>query len=172
MHPPQLKIARWLTNGAWLALLALLTLYFANRERDQINPNQQVASTLANGYTEIKLKANHHHHYMASGTINDQPVTFMIDTGASDVAIPAKLGEKLGLVAGERGTSTTANGQVIVQRTNINRLQLGAIVLENIKGSLNPGMDANDEIPLGMSFLKHLDFSQKDDVLTLRIKNK
>lgn len=171
MQPPHLKIARWLSNGAWLALLALLTLYFAGKERDQINPNQEVMSTGANGFAEVQLKANHRHHYVANGTINHKPVTFMIDTGASDVAIPMALGEELGLTAGEAGISTTANGDVRVFRTQINRLQLGDIVLHDIKGSLNPGMDASNEILLGMSFLKQLDFSQKDDVLTLRTKN-
>ncbi len=171
MSPPHLKIARWLSNGAWLALLALLTLYFANKEREQINPNQQVTSTQNGTYAEVQLKANTHHHYLANGTINHKPVTFMIDTGASDVAIPKALAEELGLVAGEAGISSTANGDVRVFRTVIERLQLGDIVLHNVKGSLNPGMDGNNEILLGMSFLKQLEFSQKDDVLTLRTKN-
>ncbi|MFO1370568.1 MAG: TIGR02281 family clan AA aspartic protease [Marinagarivorans sp.] len=170
MQPPHVKIARWLSNGAWLALLALLTLYFAAKERAQINPNQEVNSTQAGGYAQVQLKANNHHHYLANGTINHKPVTFMVDTGASDVAIPKDLAEELGLVAGEAGISTTANGDVRVYRTVIERLQLGDIVLHNVKGSLNPGMDANNEILLGMSFLKQLDFSQTNDVLTLRTK--
>ncbi|HMU68201.1 MAG TPA: retroviral-like aspartic protease family protein, partial [Cellvibrionaceae bacterium] len=101
MQPPHLKFARWLSNGAWLALLALLTLYFAGKERAQINPNQEVKSTGDGGFAEVQLKANNHHHYLANGTINRKPVTFMIDTGASDVAIPKALAEELGLVAGE-----------------------------------------------------------------------
>ncbi len=171
MHPPQFKFARWLANGAWLALLVLLTLYFADKERDFINPNQAVVSTTGQGFAEVQLKANHQHHYLANGTINHKPVTFMIDTGASDVAIPRALADELGLVAGEAGISTTANGDVRVYRTQIDRLQLGEIVLHNVKGSLNPGMDGNNEILLGMSFLKQLDFSQKDNVLTLRTKH-
>jgi aspartyl protease family protein len=172
MNSPPPKIARLFTHGAWAALIILFTLFFANRERDKINPNQQVASASTDGSTEVVLKANHHHHYVANGTINGHPVTFMIDTGASDVAIPAQLGHKLGLTPGEKGLSTTANGDVTVFRTRINTLQLGDITLNDIKGSLNPGMDAEDEILLGMTFLKHLDFTQKDDVLTLRTKDR
>lgn len=171
MHPPQHPYARWLTNGAWVALIALLTLYFADREHERNNPNQQVASSLTGTIAEVELKANTRHHYLANGLLNGIPVTFMVDTGASDVAIPAELGKKLGLIPGERGTSITANGEVTVFRTHIKSLQLGDIVVRDIRGSLNPGMSAEDEILLGMTFLKNLDFSQKNDVLTLRTKD-
>jgi aspartyl protease family protein len=170
MNAPQQQIARWLINGSWIALVALLTLYFANQERDQINPNQNVTSTSGDGPAEVILKANNQHHYLANGSINGQPVTFMIDTGASDVAIPAELGQKLGLVPGERGMSTTANGTVEVFKTRISSIQLGNIIIRDIRGSLNPGMASKDDILLGMSFLKHLDFNQKNDILTLRVK--
>lgn len=169
MQPHQ-KIARWLINGIWLALIALLSLYFADKEQELNNPNQAPKGTTEGGVQEVQLKANYRHHYVADGSLNGIPVTFMIDTGATDVAIPAHLGEKLGLIPGERGISTTANGDVTVYRTRINSIELGNIVIRDIQGSLNPGMSSGDEILLGMSFLKHLEFSQKDGVLTLRKK--
>jgi aspartyl protease family protein len=169
MHPHQ-KIARWLTNATWLALIAVFTLYFAAKEKAIDNPNQQVASTSTGSTAEVQLKANRRHHYIADGKLNGKPVTFMIDTGATDVAIPAQLGEKLGLISGEKAISNTANGNVTVHRTHIHSIELGDIVVRDIPGSLNPGMDSNDEILLGMSFLKHLEFNQKNDILTLRQK--
>jgi len=63
--------------------------------------------------------------------------------------------------------ANTANGQVQVRATRINTLQLGPITLYNLEASINPGMDGN-EILLGMSALKQIEFSQKGKFLTLR----
>ena len=43
----------------------------------------------------------------------------------------------------------------------------GDISLQNVRATINPGYKSN-QILLGMSFLKHLEFSQRGDTLTLR----
>jgi clan AA aspartic protease (TIGR02281 family) len=61
--------------------------------------------------------------------INGEPVEFMLDTGATDVAIPADLAKRLKLEEGFGVTLSTANGLSQGYRTKIDRLQLGDIVL-------------------------------------------
>jgi len=61
----------------------------------------------------------------------------------------------------------TANGIVEVRDTTIETLQLGSIRLSNIRASINPGM-VGEEILLGMSALKDLEFTQRGSKLTLK----
>ena len=61
----------------------------------------------------------------------------------------------------------TANGSLRVAQTYINELKLGDIRLTNVRANLNPGMQDN-EILLGMSALKQLEFTQRGDWLILK----
>ena len=152
--------------AAWIGVLLLASLFFNKLLDRQHNPNQQFAARgTDNG--PVVLKRNKYGHYVASGTINGQPVVFMLDTGASDVSIPAPLANHLGLQRGPATTYDTANGRIEAYRTELDEVRLGGIVLRQVAASINPGM-ADDEVLLGMSFLKHLEFTQRGDTLTLR----
>ncbi len=145
----------------------MLTLLFGNLERNWLNPNRNPDSRIStSGEQEVKLKANRKGHYVVTGTINDTPVNFLLDTGATDVALSDKLARRLGLERGARGTAYTANGAVTVYATRINRLQIGSIILYDVAASINPAMD--NFILLGMSALKRVEFSQKNGTLTLK----
>lgn len=151
---------------AWLLILAGLTAFFSHKEQSWYNPNQQLDGDLDEHTRSVTLERNNYNHYVATGRINGRPVTFMLDTGATMVAVPAELGESLGLNPGLPYSVQTANGSVRVRSTTIDSLRLGPIELTNVKAALNPGMDG-DEILLGMSALKTLDFSQSGRYLTL-----
>jgi aspartyl protease family protein len=113
------------------------------------------------------LERNHFNHYVTPGTINGVPVVFLIDTGATDVSVPAHLADALGLERGRARTYGTANGPAVVFGTRIDRIAIDAIELRDIPASLNPNV-AGDEVLLGMSFLKHLEFTQRDRTLVLK----
>jgi aspartyl protease family protein len=100
--------------------------------------------------------------------INGQPVRFLLDTGATQVSVPAHLGPVLGLQPGAPASVMTANGSVTVRQTRIDQLVVGPFELRNVGSHLNPGM-RSDEVLLGMSVLRHLEFIQRGDTLTLRV---
>ncbi len=153
---------------AWVLLLGLLLWWFTDYEASRRNPNQQInARYTANGVQEIVLKRNRYGHYVATGSINGKPVTFLLDTGASDVSIPDSLAKELGLKRGIRQIYNTANGKITAYQTKLDRVNLGGIELQNIRASINPSVQG-DEVLLGMSFLKELEFTQRGDTLTLR----
>jgi aspartyl protease family protein len=160
-------MSRSMTWLAALSLLGLLWLFFAGIEEQHDNPNRKLVTT-PGGAAELVLKRNRAGHYIAPGTINGQPVTFMLDTGATQVAIPAKLGMDLALPAGPVMRVSTANGYAEVRTTVINELGLGPFVVQQVQASLNPGMNHDDTILLGMNVLKWLEFTQSGDVLILR----
>lgn len=153
---------------AWLLVLGLLTLFFNGVLDRQRNPNQSLQSSIdAGGVREVVLQRNRYGHYLTVGDINHQQVEFLLDTGASDVSIPAGLARQLGLKAGAPRNYETANGTITAYMTRLDRLAIGDIVLHDVRASINPAVD-DIGILLGMSVLKRLEFSQRGNTLTLR----
>jgi len=152
---------------AWIAALTLATYWFGNWEERRANPNQQPQSVHGEGYIEVRLASGRGGHYLLGGQINGDSVTFLLDTGASAVAIPAELAARLRLEPGAPVQIRTANGTVTGQRTRLASLQLGDIQLHDVAALITPGMDG-DEVLLGMSALKQLEFTQKGGTLVLR----
>jgi len=153
----------------WIILLTATTFLFNNVLDGINNPNQQISISLNNnGVEEIILKRNKFGHYLATGEINGHAVDFLLDTGATLVAIPEHIANKLKLEKGHRFQSQTANGNSLSYSTNIETLSLGNIVMTNVPASISSGMKF-DEILLGMSFLKHLHLTQQGKTLTLSL---
>ncbi|GAB3011400.1 retropepsin-like aspartic protease family protein [Bowmanella dokdonensis] len=151
---------------AWISGLGLLTLMFDRQLAEQFNPNPDPHSVRQDQSVEVKLKRNRQGHYVTSGFINDEPVIFLLDTGATHVSVPMHLARQLGLEPGAVQTVSTANGLVQVARTEIKQLEIGDIQLHDIRANLNPGMQS-DEILLGMSALQQVDFRQSGEWLYL-----
>ena len=116
---------------------------------------------------EVHLDSNPQGHFVADGRINGETVTFLLDTGATDVAIPAKLGDRLGLSRGAPVMLHTANGQTTGYRTVLDSLALGDILLHDVRAIVAPGF-GGEQILLGMSALKQLEFTQRAGTLVLR----
>ncbi|MCP3671123.1 MAG: TIGR02281 family clan AA aspartic protease [Gammaproteobacteria bacterium] len=153
--------------GAWVGLLAILTLFFNAYLERQNNPNTNPVTSAAGLVTEMVLQRNRAGHYVASGRINGRKVTFLLDTGATDVVVSDELADDLGLRRGMRMTSKTANGVVSAWRTQLSDVSLGDISLQNVRASILPGLQG-DEVLLGMSFLQQLEMVQRGKHLLLR----
>ncbi len=152
---------------AWGIGLYLATRFFAAWEEDRLNPNRQPVSQLHGEQIEVQLAGNVQGHFVASGKINGETVTFLLDTGATDVAVPAELAERLGLSRGAPVMLHTANGQTTGYRTVLNSLSLGDIVLRDVRAIVAPGF-RSEQVLLGMSALKQLEFTQRAGTLVLR----
>jgi aspartyl protease family protein len=153
---------------AWLVLLGLGVFYFNDLLEEQYNPNQSLQTRHAeDGFREVVLQRNKFGHYVTDGQINGVPVTFMLDTGATGVAIPEALAAYLGLQRGRAFPTQTANGMSTSYAANLDRVSVGGIELSDVSAGITPGLQT-DEILLGMSFLKHIEFTQRGDTLILR----
>lgn len=152
---------------AWLAALGLLVWLFAGIEKTQRNPNTEPTSLRdENGDTRVVLQRNRYGHYVTTGHINGMETTFLLDTGASDVSIPASLANRLGLQRGPEQLYNTANGLITGYLTRVDSIRIGSIELHDVQASINPN-ETGDEVLLGMSFLRRLDFTQRRDQLIL-----
>lgn len=152
---------------AWGAGLLLATRFFGDWEEARRNPNRSPESLHGSDYVEVHLASSRQGHYLADGRINGTPVTFLLDTGATQVAVPIEQARRLGLQAGAPMLISTANGQATAHRTRLVSLQLGDILLHEVDALIAPGM-GGEEVLLGMSALKQLEFTQRDGTLVLR----
>lgn len=152
---------------AWIMGLVLLTMFFGAWEEKQYNPNSNPTSARADAYIEVNLKRNRQGHYLTGGKVNRRNALFLLDTGATVVAVPGELQDTLGLSRGRQHYSKTANGTATAYATVINELSIGDITLYDVPASIIPNM-RGEEILLGMSVLKELEFTQKGNNLTLR----
>lgn len=161
------KMGRGMWYIAWGIGLILLALFFADIEQGWQNPNEEVRSLQAEGYSEVILQRNRYGHYVASGFINNKPVTFLLDTGASHVAVPKNLAREIGLPFGPEYKTMTANGIGRSFATRIESLSLGDISFRDVRGGITDNMPG-EQVLLGMSALKQLEFTQRGDTLILR----
>lgn len=164
----QHKIGATMLVLGFAIVIALLTALFDDALEEQVNPNRQVQGTiLEGGVHEVVLERNRMGHYVTSGRINGTPVVFLVDTGATTVAVPESVSRKLGLPRLGETRVHTANGTATAHYSRLDHIELGSIAMQNIDALVTPGMEG-EEILLGMSFLRDLEFTQRGRQLILR----
>jgi len=162
------RLGRGMLFAAWAAGIALLALFFQRFLDQENNPNRDLRLALdAEGRAQVVLQRNRAGHYVARGSIDGHPVDFLLDTGATDVALPLSVAQRLGLTLGPWSTARTANGDVRVWTTRLDSVDLGGLTLRRVPASVLPNM-TGDEVLLGMSYLKQFELLQRGDTLTLR----
>ena len=150
-----------------LLFIGLMSLWFGDIEEDRSYPNRTPVSLDENGVIAVTLKQDRRGHYTVSGLINNFPIDFLVDTGATEVVIPAGLAERLNLERGRAKRASTANGSVTVYQTNLARLSIADLHFDNVSGVINPGMNGTAAL-LGMSVLKNLELTQTGNTLVLK----
>ena len=120
--------------------------------------------------SEIVLPKGSGGHYSGPGTINGRSVEFLVDTGATSVALSQAEANRIGLdwKRGKPGLSQTANGPVPVYAVNLSSVRLGGVEIANVAAVVLPA-----EMPmvlLGNSFLSRFSMRQDSDVMRLEKK--
>jgi len=133
---------------------------------DPIPPTHKDSPYLNRKPEIISIKADRQGHFRGKLLLNNVVMPFMIDTGATNTAIPEKLSILANLPIGRRVRTKTAGGQVFSNRTRINSLKIGGVTIRNLDGSINRYLD---EVLIGMSTLKHFKMSLNGDRLTLTL---
>jgi aspartyl protease family protein len=117
--------------------------------------------------TQIVLTAGPGGHFTTGGTINGKSVRFVVDTGATMVAMSEADAERIGLnyKNGDRGIANTANGQVVVRRVLLDVVRIGDVQVYNVDAMVAPMPMEN--ILLGNSFLTRFQMKRENDRMTL-----
>lgn len=168
---PTAKLGKGFALIAWLLLLAVIYLLFDDAIAQKLNPNRQLTSVISpQGLAEVTLQRNARGHYVGTLALNGIDVVFLLDTGATVVAVSPEIAKKTGMPQGQPYQVTTANGITTAYQSSIHSLKLGDIHLQNLPASIVPNLSGT-EILLGMSALKHLEFAQQANQLQLRQRN-
>jgi aspartyl protease family protein len=124
-------------------------------------PSRKAAAVEASsqaGVRSISITRDSRGHFQTEGRIDGQRIDFMVDTGASVVALTEKSAARFGFRPSRgdyNATVTTANGTIKAARTRLAMVELGGLVVRDVDAMVLPD-EALSENLLGLSFLSKL----------------
>ena len=118
----------------------------------------------------IVLSAGPGGHFTTTGSINGRATQFLVDTGATAVAIGQAEAERLGLRfrEGRRVMTQTANGAAPAYVVTLTSLRIGEVEVYNVEAIVVPAQMSH--ILLGNSFLTRFQMRRDNDILTLDLR--
>jgi aspartyl protease family protein len=136
---------------------------------DKMTPTPAAASTSARKAAPVEMPApsasrslsiprDSRGHFQTEGRIDGQRIDFMVDTGASVIALNESSAARFGLRPSRgdyNATVTTANGTIKAARTRLAMVELGGLVVRDVEAMVLPD-EALSENLLGLSFLSKL----------------
>ncbi|HEX7866956.1 MAG TPA: TIGR02281 family clan AA aspartic protease [Variovorax sp.] len=119
------------------------------------------------GGSRVVLSADSRGHFMTQGSINGRPVTFMLDTGATAVALSADDAQRIGLdySKGQRVMMNTANGTTTGYRLRLQSVRVGDVEVYDIDAIISP--QAMPFVLLGNSFINRFSMRRDADQMVL-----
>lgn len=142
-----------------------------------VERHYDLSRELSAGYAEperkqLSIAKGQGGHYWIAGSINGQPVQFLVDTGATSVAINENQARRLGIdyrVVGKQIVVGTASGTAKAWQVRLNSVKVGAIDVMGVEAVVVEG-SAPTEALLGMSFLGRVSWREDQGVLRLESK--
>jgi aspartyl protease family protein len=151
--PRTLKVVTvWLLVAT--ALFLAVQAFLAEREKSRFSVD---GSSLL-----LQRAADGHFHW--PGRVNDRPIEFLVDTGATRTALPGRLASQLGLQAEREVRSSTAGGVVTGYEARVDLVLEGGVQVQRLRVTVLPDLGAP---LLGMDVLGRLRFSQQDGLLRI-----
>ena len=163
LYSRQFKVREVVRNIAiWMGIAAVLLLGYTYQ--DELKAvGMRVRSELVPSYAieregkTVVLTQSEGGDYRVTGRVNGMPVTFMIDTGASDIVLSPADAQRLGIDTAALDYDRfyeTANGGGQGATVTVDSLSVGGITLDNVKVSVNRAPMSSSL--LGMAFLRQL----------------
>lgn len=156
----------------YFAVFAALALAFAGlltRMTDKAGraPSTEIASSAvaapaapasSSNYRTVTIPRDSRGHFQVDARVDGRRIGFMVDTGASTIALTASDARRLGVhpSASEFTVSVrTANGTVRAAATNLSMVEVGGLVVRDVRALVVPDSALSENL-LGLSFLTKL----------------
>jgi aspartyl protease family protein len=129
---------------------------------------QAYSAAVRAGRQNAILSADARGQFFTMGSINGGSVRFLVDTGATFVALPAAEATRLGIdyLRGQRGRIQTANGLATAYRVKLDTVRIGDIAVDNVDAVVSEN-NAMGVVLLGMSFLNRMEMQRDGQNMTL-----
>lgn len=140
-----------------------------NGKREIIKLDMVMSAFKSAKRASVTLWAGTGGYFHADGTINGSPVRFLVDTGATIVALSGDDATRLGIdyrKIGHPGYANTAGGVVRSYSLKLDKVEVGSITLYNVDAGVVEGSYPREPL-LGMSFLGRLDMKREGDQMEL-----
>lgn len=133
----------------------------------QLGPHNRGAPA-QDGRQSVTLAADPRGHFFTDATVNDQPMRFVVDTGASVIVLSGTDAARLGLDyrKGQRANMQTANGATTGYLVKLEKVRVGGIELRNVDGVVVDQSLGSVGL-LGMSFLNRLEMRRDGEKMEL-----
>jgi aspartyl protease family protein len=130
---------------------------------------QSAAPQTQSNYRSITLMADRGGHFQVEGSVDGRRMEFLVDTGATVVALRARDAAKLGIHPSPReytGRTSTANGVIAVAPVRLPSLEIRGIRIHDVQAVVIPDESLGANL-LGMSFLSRVKFQMANGRLTM-----
>ena len=143
----------WGITAFWLLLLGLLFLGF-----DHIEKRRTAGYQAHEGHGgELVIPREPDGHFYVAGRVNGQPVSFLVDTGATTVTVSEAFAQRAGLKGGQPVTFQTANGTLPGRLLRQVPVQAGHLALPGVTVAVGMVGKPPEVALLGQNFLSRYD---------------
>jgi aspartyl protease family protein len=166
--PRTLSVGQRSPEGVALVAVDRETATFEiDGQRRTLRMGQAYAARASAGGSAVTLKADARGHFLADGQVNGGSIRFLVDTGATLIALPAADARRLGIdyLKGQRGTVQTAGGPASAYKVTLDTVRVGDIAINQVDAVV---IDA--DLPfalLGMSFLNRTEMKRAGETMVL-----
>jgi len=144
-----------------------------NGKRSKYSLGNRVSTSYAQAdKKKVQIYRDGNNMFRTVGSINGYTVDFLVDTGASVVALNSALAKRLGVqykLTGKQTIVATASGKELAYSISLDKVKIGEIMLRNIDAVVIEGNEPSTPL-LGMSYLGRLTLKNEDQFLELQEK--
>ena len=145
-----------------------VTVEIGGKKRPLRIGQHAIGASNGDGSDKIILTADGQGHFFTTGNINGTSVRFLVDTGASMISLGVADARRIGLDfnRGQKALTTTANGQAVVSKVQLDTVRISGVTLHNVDALIH-----QTDMPialLGMSFLNRMEMQRDGSTMTLK----
>lgn len=138
------------------------------KQRLTVGQNSVSAGNDTREAAVVSLTADSAGHFFTAGTVNGAPVRFLVDTGATLIAMGKTDANRANVdyQKGQPAVSMTANGPTRIWKVTLNSVRVGDVMLNQVDAAVH-----EQDLPivlLGMSFLNRMEMKRDGQAMTLK----
>lgn len=167
--PTTMRVGQRTADGVrLLSIDGESAIFEIDGQRRALRMGQPYVSRSSGNAPSVSLSADGNGHYMANGSVNGIAVRFLVDTGATMVALPAQVAGQAGIRYSDapRGMVQTAGGPTTAYKVKLDTVSIGGVTLNNVDAVV---IDRGLTVPLlGMTFLSRMEIQRDGELMVLK----